>query len=277
MTALPPLPDRPVDAHKGHFGRVLVVGGSVGMAGAPALAALAALRSGAGLVRVACPPEIRGTVATLVPCATLGGLRDNDRYRPTVRAVGPGAGDTLVQDLPWILQDRDTPAVIDADGLNTLANMKQWWTALHQRCVLTPHPGEFARLLTGTAIPAGQERPALARALAERCGAVVVLKGHHTVVCAGDQVFVNDTGNAGMATAGSGDVLTGMIAAWIAQGMAPFEAACLGVYLHGVAGDLAAGDFGEISMIATDIIDALPEAIQGYARKGTPPFSGFSP
>ena len=267
MTAsLPRLPQRPADAHKGQFGRVQIIGGSIGMAGAPALAALAALRSGAGLVQVACPREVRTAVATLVPCATIGQFYEADKFNPTVRAVGPGCGDSLsTKDLKWILSEGRTPVVIDADGLNVLAAIDDWWSQIDQNDVLTPHPGEMKRLLKKTSLDVTElKRPDLAREVARLCGGIVVLKGHETVVSDGEKSYVNDTGNPGMATGGSGDVLSGMIAALIGQGLLSYDAACVGVHVHGLAGDIAAKRFGPISLIATDIIDALPEAFRNY-------------
>ena len=249
MTAsLPKLPERPADAHKGQFGRVQIIGGSIGMAGAPALAALAALRSGAGLVQVA--------------CATIGLFYESDKFNATVQAVGPGCGDSLsTKDLKWILSEGATPVVIDADGLNVLARIDEWWSQIDQNDVLTPHPGEMERLIKKTSLDATElKRPDLAREVAKLCGGIVVLKGYETVVSDGERSYVNNTGNPGMATGGSGDVLTGMIAALIGQSLSSYDAACVGVYIHGLAGDIAAKHVGPISLIATDIIDALPEA-----------------
>jgi NAD(P)H-hydrate epimerase len=239
------------------------------MAGAPALAALAALRSGAGLVQVACPPEVRTTVAALAPCATIGQFHDVDQFNATVRAVGPGCGDSLsTKDIEWILGAGPTPVVIDADGLNVLVRIDEWWTQINPHHVLTPHAGEMQRLLKTTSIDiADSDRPNLAREVARLCGGIVVLKGYETVVAAGENSYVNSTGNPGMATGGSGDVLTGVIAALIGQGLSPYDAACVGVYLHGLAGDFAADRVGQTSLIATDIIDALPEAF--CAHQGT--------
>lgn len=269
MQRLPQLPPRQRDSHKGDFGRVLIVGGSAGMAGAPSLAALAALRSGAGLVMVACPDAIRSTVTTLAPCATTCSMTAADyaRFDPTVIAVGPGSGDELTQDhLLEILADFAVPTVVDADGLNTLARIEKWFDKTRENVVLTPHPGEMKRLIENTPIAEPtRSRSDLACAVAELSHSVVVLKGHETAVSNGQHTYINQTGNPGMASGGSGDVLSGVIAALAALGLVPFEAACLGVYLHGLAGDLAARKFGEVSMIATDIIDALPEAFRSHA------------
>ncbi len=268
--SLPKLPPRPVDAHKGQFGRVLIIGGSIGMADAPSLAALAALRSGAGLVQIACPREVRTAVAALVPCATIELLYESDKFNPTVRAVGPGCGDQLsINDLKWILEENDEPVVIDADGLNVLAKINEWWSLIRENVVLTPHPGEMQRLLAKTSISASDlPRTDLAQEVAILCGGVVALKGHQTVVCSAERTYVNDTGNPGMATGGSGDVLTGVIAALIGQGLSPYDAACVGVHIHGLAGDIAARNKGQISTIATDIIDTLPQAFQQHHQPG---------
>ncbi len=266
MSSLPRLPERPIDAHKGQFGRVQIIGGSIGMAGAPALAALAALRSGAGLVQVACPRELRTAVAILVPCATIAQFYEAEEFKPTVCAVGPGCGNSLsINDLKWILNEGRTPVVIDADGLNVLSRIDEWWALIDEEDVLTPHAGEMKRLLTKTSLDATKlKRRDLAREVARLCGGIVVLKGHETVVSDGERTNVNDTGNPGMATGGSGDVLTGMIAALIGQGLSSYDAACVGVHVHGLAGDIAAKRFGQISMIATDLIENLPEAFRDH-------------
>jgi len=278
ITEIPERPARVSDAHKGTFGKVLVVGGSRGMIGAPALAANAALRSGAGLVRVVTVRSIQLAVAQLAPCATtiplaedeqgllgqgavheiLNGLEDNDCL-----ALGPGLGQSteLQGVVERIVGACKLPMVIDADGLNNLAALGQ--VQLGGRTVLTPHPGEMGRLWQAQCrdeMPG--ERPEQAEKLAQQCGAVVVLKGAGTVVSDGQQTYVNSTGNPGMATGGTGDVLTGIIAALLADKAAAFsalEAAILGVYVHGRAGDLAAGAKSQISLIASDLIDHLGE------------------
>ncbi len=303
---VPLLPPRATDAHKGSFGRVLVVGGSVGMAGAPALAGLAALRSGAGLVTIAVPESIQPTVAGVCPCATtipLPETRDGridppaaehklaklgyldggpDGNPPDVLAIGPGVGrGPAVYGVEfWQLIDAfrklGVPAVIDADALNIAPHpgskgVKGWQSLNHARTVITPHPGELGRMLEiGTRqIQSDREGHAVRTAQAMRASSdpeaappVVVLKGAGTVITDGEFVYTNSTGNPGMATGGSGDVLTGAIAALIGQGMTPFDAAVAGVYFHGLAGDLAAKRLGQISLMASDIIDALPAAFQ---------------
>lgn len=272
---LPPLPPRPADAHKGTFGTTLVVGGSVGMAGAPALAAMAALRSGAGLVRAAVPAPIAPTVAAFDPCYTViplssdaAGRLSQSSYEAlqtagpaaTALAVGPGLGRSW--ELEWLVgrlfSEQTKPMVVDADALNALAAEPQNLRPARAPRVLTPHPGEFARLI-GRKLE-GDERIAAAENLAAQLGAVVVLKGRHTLVTDGHRSWRNTTGNSGMATGGSGDVLTGMIAALLGQAMMPFDAARLAVHVHGLAGDLAAETLGAIGMTAADIVAFLPRA-----------------
>lgn len=286
VTALPELPARRLDAHKGDFGRVLVVGGSRGMIGAPALAADAALRGGAGLVTVAAPETVQLTVASLCPCATSVPLAcdaDGSLAAGAVRqmldaakvadvlAVGPGMGvSPPAVALVRAALEQEKPLVLDADGLNALAHIERWPEIRRCGAVLSPHPGEFSRL-TGAAVGAIQSdreprAVAAARQWAGSGGAdaplVLVLKGAGTVVTDGRRAFVNDTGNPGMATGGAGDVLTGLIAALIGQGLGLFEAACLATHLHGLAGDLAADELGEAPMIASDLIDFLPDAFE---------------
>ena len=281
------LPARQADGHKGSYGHVLVVGGSRGMIGAPALAAMAALRGGAGLATIAAPEVIQLFSAGLCPCATSvplscgpdGQLAKNAAREfaeaaksATVLAVGPGmAVGRCQQDIVLAAIEQDKPLVLDADGLNNLAKISGW--AARRRCplVLTPHPGEFARL-TGKTIPeiqSARQASAVGAACqwsaAAAAGAgplVLVLKGAGTVITDGRRVRINATGNPGMATGGAGDVLTGLAAALIAQGLAPFDAACLAAWVHGRSGDLAAAELGQPSIIATDLVEFLPIALQ---------------
>ncbi len=369
IRAIPRLPARDAEAHKGDFGRVLVIGGSVGMAGAPALAGLAALRAGAGLVTIAVPAPVQPTVAGLCPCATTIALPATAQGQidpaasvrllrqrgilpsraghsaptpPDVVAIGPGASigpptyARRFQDMiDRFRNEAAIPVVLDADALNMMAfdpsgrhhteprpsgsgssrpplpdsrgSAEQALALSHPagrhggrplpgirhggrplpgirhggrplptaspglRTVITPHPGELARMhgLTTREIQADREGIAVRTATMmtgetatspdER--PVVVLKGAGTIVTDGLRIYVNRTGNPGMATGGSGDVLTGILAALIGQGLTRFDAAVLAVYLHGLAGDLAAQRLGQMSLIATDIVDALPAAI----------------
>ncbi|MGO9468357.1 MAG: NAD(P)H-hydrate dehydratase [Isosphaeraceae bacterium] len=276
---LPVLPPRPRDSHKGRFGSVLILAGSRGMAGAAALCGASALRSGAGLVRIATPVEIQPTVASFEPSYMTYPLPCDDegliQFEPAepilkrliapvdVVAVGPGLGQSadIGRLVRFLITATDKPLIIDADGLNALSGRLDLLSHVSRTVILTPHPGEFARLtqVTTAQVQAGRaDRAAALARVAEKL--VVVLKGAGTVVTDGVRCYVNTTGNPGMATGGSGDVLTGVIAALLAQRVPAFEAAQLGVFLHGLAGDIARDQDGEIGMIAGDLVDALPDA-----------------
>jgi ADP-dependent NAD(P)H-hydrate dehydratase len=278
VTMLPTLPTRPADSHKGRFGTILVLAGGRGMAGAAALAGASALRSGAGLVRVATSAEVQPTVAGFEPCYMTSPLVCDDegliRFEPNcktlerfleqadVLAMGPGLGqsDELRELVHWVVESTKVPTVLDADALNLLAGQTHTLADLKRPVILTPHPGEFARL-TGRSVAEIQgDREEHAAALAQADNLIVVLKGANTVVTDGARLYVNTTGNPGMATGGAGDVLTGVIAALIGQKLPAFEAAQLGVYVHGLAGDIARDQNGEIGMIAGDIVDGLSDA-----------------
>ncbi len=276
---------RPMDVHKGMFGHVLGVAGSTGKSGAAVLTGLAALRVGAGLVTLALPeslsadlpdrpPEImtcplpqtdEGTLGSAVLDRLLKLAQDK-----TVAAIGPGISThpETVRLLHGLVRGLSIPMVIDADGLNCLAGHLEILKEARSPIVLTPHPGEMARLLGTSSQAVQSDRLGAAAELAGRCPATVVLKGARTVIAGRDGVLtINTTGNSGMATAGTGDVLTGMIAGLIAQGHPPDQAACLGVYLHGLAGDLAAAEVGEIGLLAGDLIRRIPTAIrEGRSR-----------
>lgn len=272
-----PLPKRRDDAHKGEVGRILVIGGSTGemlMLGAPVLAANAALRSGAGLVQIMLPADLRVGAATLAPCATFRTLSDDSQsildaaneFQADVLIVGPGLGRSLSPNmLIEVVARFSGPVIIDADGLNRLAEVQSHSWPNPQRVVLTPHPGEAQRLLDARGIHIGDLRSAKVRRdcaceLAGSYSCTVVLKGQGTIVTDGNRLFLNNTGNSGMATAGTGDVLTGVIAALIGQGMDSLEGAILGVHVHGLAGDFAAQELGRLSLTATDLIEYLPDA-----------------
>ena len=279
---LPKLPPRKADSHKGDYGRVLIVGGSRGMAGAPALAAKAALRSGAGLVTLAVPASIQATVASFEPSYMTLGFGTDEQHSLSGRevddllqaadhmsalALGPGLGDAAyTAELVHALYSRlEIPIVVDADGLNALASDMGLLQESVSARILTPHPGEFSRLTGEKPSSDVAQRAQHAAALCrqdEAGNTIVVLKGHQTIVTDGKQYAVNSTGNPGMATGGSGDCLTGVITALVAQGLSAWEASRLGVYLHGLAGDLAAAELGEVSLIASDLINYLPDAFQ---------------
>ena len=279
IETMPSLPPRPRDSNKGLFGSVLVIAGSRGMAGAAALCGAAALRSGAGLVKIATPSEVQPTVASFepsymaypLPCDEDGSIQfaaarpvlERLMNSVSVVAVGPGLGqsDDIRQLVKFLVTSTSKPLVIDADGLNALVGQTDLLSGLTHPVVLTPHPGEFARLTGATVADVQSDRIARAVGLAALAQPlVVVLKGAGTVVTDGPRHYINATGNPGMATGGTGDVLTGVIAALLAQKLAPFEAAQLGVYIHGLAGDIARDENGEIGLIAGDLVDALPDA-----------------
>jgi len=266
------LPKRKPDTHKGDYGRVLVVAGSRGMAGAAVLAAEAAYRSGAGLVYIACPSALVEVMSIKQTCAVVwpfeegtgvGQLLDY-AHRCDVAVIGPGLSQApmisgIIREIVGALE---IPMVLDADGLNAFDAFPELLGRGAAPRVITPHPGEAARLLKSLPSDIQQNRAATAKELAERFLSVAVLKGHRTIVTDGKQAYVNKTGNPGMATGGTGDVLAGMIGALIGQKMSPYDAACLGVYTHGKAGDLAARKVGQVSLMATDLLAALPDAFR---------------
>ncbi len=278
ISDIPKLKPRAVDGHKGDYGKVCIIAGSIGMSGAAALAGRAALRAGAGLVRVATPKSVLPIVAAIEPSFTTIALPEDGAGRISAKAIhdvleavgqndtvafGPGIGTSgaLRSILETLLEQESLRLVIDADGLNNLAGIKNWPARLKAKLILTPHPGEMRRLWSGLLreeMPA--EKPEQALQLAQRANTIVVLKGAGTIVTDGEKVYINKTGNPGMATAGSGDVLTGVITALLGQGLSDFDAAVLGVYIHGLAGDIAAEKFGHVSLMTTDIIDSLPDA-----------------
>jgi hydroxyethylthiazole kinase-like uncharacterized protein yjeF len=285
VKTIPKLKPRAKDAHKGDFGKVCIIAGSIGFSGAAALAGRAALRAGAGLVRVATPKSVLPIVASIEPSFTtvplpedtagriaadsintiLNLIPDNDCF-----AFGPGVGvgQGVCSVLQRLLTQKDIRLIVDADGLNNLSKINDWPNHTKANVILTPHPGEMKRLWAGLFRgPLPADRRSQAVELANKTNTTVVLKGANTVVADGKKIYVNNTGNPGMATAGTGDVLTGVIAALMGQGLSNFDAAVLGVYIHGLAGDIAAKKTGQISLIATDVIDALGEAFKKAGTK----------
>jgi len=266
---VPPLPERPRDGHKGTFGTVLVVAGQPGMAGAAILAATAALRGGAGLVQAMVPRSLQPVLAVAVPCATSLVATVANAHRAAAVAdavvVGPGlgTGPASRRVLAAVLAAATRPVVLDADALNLLAPLPQrGGLRANASLVLTPHPGEAARLLSVTTADVQRDRAAALRELCRRSGAVVVLKGAGTLVGDGARWFQNRTGNPGLGTGGSGDVLAGLLGALLAQGRAPFAAACLAVHVHGAAGDRVARRIGERGLIASDLPLAIAEELR---------------
>ena len=279
------MPPRPPFSHKGSYGRVLVVAGSTGMTGAAALASEAALRAGAGLVTLAIPKHLNPILEGLLPEVMTLPLPETDagslaasatapilefaEKTKSILAIGPGLSQhpetvSLVHQL--IRENReqrvDLRMVIDADGLNALAQDRETLSRLNSEAVLTPHPGEMARL-TNTAVPTLEaDRIGTAQQFASEQGVTLVFKGAPTVTSnPNGNLWINSTGNPGMATGGMGDVLTGVIAGLMAQGIPSESAAALGVYLHGLSGDIAAERFGRHGLIASDVLKTVPEAI----------------
>jgi hydroxyethylthiazole kinase-like uncharacterized protein yjeF len=271
------IPARDAGSHKGDFGHALIVAGSSGKAGACILASRAAVRAGAGLVTAAVPEPILQTVdlgsiesMTLsLPAGASGQLAESAAdvvleaaEGKAVLALGPGLGaePATVVAIRRIALECPLPLVLDADGLNAFAGRAADLAARRVETILTPHPGELGRLLGISTAQIQEDRIAAARGAAEETGAIVILKGHMTLIASGTAVFVNPTGNPGMATGGTGDVLTGLIAGLLAQGLDALDAAVLAVYLHGLAGDLAATRLGEMCLAAGDLIEILPAA-----------------
>ena len=273
------LPVRARDAHKGTFGHALIVAGAPGKAGAAALAARAALRAGAGLVTAASPAAARPEVASFAPEVMTSGIPEGDPGAAldyllsecagkSAVALGPGLG-RAPKTVTWIrrfVAGCPVPLVLDADGLNSFGGSAPALARGRHILVLTPHPGEMARLLAVPVREVLRDRIGAARALARAAKAIVVLKGMATLVATPDgHVYVNGTGNPGMATGGSGDVLTGLLAGLLAQRPDPLGAVLLGVRIHGRAGDLAAAALGEAGLVAGDILDRIPAALRELA------------
>jgi len=277
------LAPRPRDSNKGLYGHVLVLGGSVGKAGAAGMAGIAVLRAGAGLSTVGTPKSVLATVAGYHPEIMTEALEETEIGSISLRALGYGHVDALLKGKtvlavgPGISRHNETaefvrtvvnkfatPMVLDADGLNAFEGRASDLNGSGRTIVITPHPGEMARLLGSTVGDVQRDRLNAARTFAREHRIIVVLKGNRTLIAHPDgTVWVNPTGNPGMATGGTGDILTGMTAGLLAQHpKQPFEAVIAAVYLHGLAGDVAREDKGEQSLIATDLLDGLPEAFR---------------
>jgi len=272
---------RPLAANKGNFGHVLVIGGSVGKAGSVAMAGMAALRTGAGLSTVATPKSVLATVAGFHPEVMTEPLDETDAgtistragermdaliQGMTVLAVGPGISrhPETSEFVRSLVVKSKTPLVLDADGLNAFAGRASELNGKGRSLVITPHPGEMARLTGSTVAAVQRDRINVARTFAREHELIVVLKGHRTLIAQPDgTVWVNTTGNPGMATGGTGDILTGMVSGLMAQNRERIvEAVIAAIHLHGLAGDVARESMGEHSLVATDLIGALPEAFR---------------
>ena len=290
---LPVFTPRINDTHKGSYGRVLVLAGSPGMTGAAYLCSKAALRSGAGIVTLGIPESLNPVMEMKLTCVmthplpeTKASTLSNKGRKEILKlceshdvvALGPGLSQQPeTKDLIlWLIKTIALTMVIDADGLNALADNVNVLHKIKKNVVLTPHPGEMSRLKNiGSAKDVQKERLNTAaqfvQSIQEKLGdekkIVLVLKGDKTIVADYGKAYVNRTGNPGMATAGAGDVLTGIIVSLIGQGFDVFDASQLGVYIHGLAGDIAAKKKGEVSMIASDIIDCLPDAFIKHKKE----------
>lgn len=269
------LPVRPRFSHKGDYGRVLLVCGSVGFTGAAALAARAALRTGAGLITVATPRQVWPIVAAKLDEPMVMPMADDEAGQLSLQAapalaqllakadaclIGPGLGRSKALDalVAALVGEARCPVVLDADGINAMAGHIDRLREAACPLILTPHDGEFLRLSPGAALPPADfdARADRAMALARQLGAVVLLKGYRTAITDGTRLYRNETGNPGMATGGSGDVLAGMLVSLLGQGVAPLEAAAAAAWLHGAAGDRCAAERGEYGMTPSDLIDA---------------------
>ena len=267
------LPTRKRDTHKGSYGKILLLCGSRGYTGAAALAALGALRTGAGLVYLAVPEPIYAieavklTEPVVLPLPDRDGMLCADSIEkiagllPKMDAVlfgcGSGLGEGTEEVLIYLLQNAECPLVLDADGITLAAKHKDILRGRTMPTILTPHDGEFARLMP----PAGA-RVEQTMALARELGCILLRKGHRTLITDGEGCWENQTGNPGMATGGSGDVLAGVIVSLLGQGLKPLDAAAAAAWLHGRAGDLAAERRGEYGMIPTDMVDELPRLLK---------------
>ncbi len=268
------LPDRDPWGHKGCFGKILLLCGSRGFTGAAYLAAMGALRSGAGLTFLGVPESIYAIEAVklnepvVFPLPDEGGKLSVDAIPeilsrlPGMDAVligcGLGQSEGTFQVVKAVLENAACPVVLDADGINVIAQHKDILRGRTYPTILTPHDGEFARM----AGIVGQDRMASARELAQDLGCIILLKGHRTCITDGVTDYLNKTGNPGMAVGGSGDVLAGIIVSLLGQHIAPLEAAAMGAWLHGTAGDLCAEELGQYGMLPTDMINALPRLLK---------------
>ena len=265
------LPERNENSNKGSCGRVLIIGGSTCMAGAPYFSAKAAYRTGCGLVEIFTHEDNRVILQTLIPEAVMSTWSDkidfekleNSIKKADVIAIGMGlsTSDKALEILKFTLQKRTCPIIIDADALNLIAENKDLFELVKGNAIITPHPLEMSRISGVDVKEITSNIPEFAQNFANENGLICVLKDHHTAVSNpnSDSIYINQSGNSGMSTGGSGDVLDGIIAGLLAQGCTPYISATLGVYIHGLAGDIASKKLSEYSVMANDIINALPE------------------
>lgn len=268
------LPDRPIDSHKGNFGKVLLICGSRGYTGAAALAAMGALRTGAGLVYLAVPQSIYEIEAIkllepiVIPLPDDSGMLSTNATAPLsglldgkdAVLLGPGLGRSEGVRIvtKFILENFNRPIVLDADGINSVCKHKDILRERTATTILTPHEAEFARLKGSPC----RNRIDDAVQMAQDLGCIILLKGHNTVITDGVHTFVNTTGNPGMAVGGSGDVLAGMIVSFLGQGIPPLEATACAAWIHGAAGDLCAAEIGQYGMLPSDLLQSLPRLLK---------------
>lgn len=268
------LPDRLLNTHKGDYGKILLICGSRGYTGAAALAAMGALRSGAGLVYLAVPESIYEIEAVklwepvIIPLSDQDGklaLDASDQIRALMKGkdavlIGPGLGKSegVFRAVKTVLDEFTGPVVLDADGINVLAQHMDILRGRTSPTILTPHAGEFARICDSIS----GDRAKDAADFASNYGVILLLKGNRTVITDGKTLYINETGNPGMAVGGSGDILSGIIASLLGQGLCPLEAAACSAWLHGAAGDYCAAQIGQYGMLPTDMLDALPRLMK---------------
>lgn len=276
---------RSIDSHKGSFGHVLIVGGSVGKTGAGAMAGLGAARAGAGLVTLAVPASLHGlmevklTEVMTEPLAETAEQTVAREALPRIQtllegkqalALGPGLSEhkETIQVVLELIESSSCPLVLDADAVNGLAGHLEVLTRAGAPVILTPHPGEMGRLLERSAAEIQNDRLAVVQSFSEKYGVTLVLKGARTLICSsGGRLAINSSGNPGLASGGTGDVLTGLIAGFLAQGLSSFDAACLGVYCHGKAADRLAIRWGDRGMMATDLLEEIPTVLKDLAAQ----------
>lgn len=259
------LPKRDENSNKGTFGKILNISGSEYMSGAAYLSSIAALKVGAGYVELSSSERVLNVVAKLAPEVVLSPLSEIKEANPTVLLIGCGLStDDNAKEIFNSVIPSKIPTVIDADGLNILSQNP---IILNKETILTPHPKEASRLLNSSLEDVLENMEASAKKISEKYNCITVLKSHRTIVTDGKTVYKNTTGNSALAKAGSGDVLAGMIAGFLAQNSKPFDAAVLGVYLHGLAGDIAKNDLTAYCVLATDTIRYIPNAIKNFLSK----------
>lgn len=273
------LPRRNEDGHKGTYGRVAIIGGKSGMTGASYLSSMAALRSGSGLVYCIIPKSLETIMSIKLTEAIIVPIEDNGKGHFTedsIReiknaiknmdaiAIGPGLGvsEERTQLIKEILTEFKGTIVLDADRINCLLSKDEVLINRNGHTIITPHPGELARLLQKSTSEIQKNRIYYSKYASEKYNIITVLKGKGTVVTSKEETYINSTGNPGMATAGTGDILTGIILSFLGQGIDPFKSAILGVYCHGLSGDISMMDKGEYGLIATDILDNIPYSLK---------------